>query len=96
MTAHHKRRDTAVALKYRTDSEDAPKVIAKGHGVIAEKIRELARQNNVPIQQDADLVELLAEVDLDREITAELYAAVAELLSWIYRANAQMRKDYKI
>lgn len=87
-------RETAVALKYNEDPSNrgAPKVIAKGEGFIARKIKELAIANNIPIQRDDLLVELLAQVAIDREIPPELYASVAEILSWIYKANDDARK----
>lgn len=83
---HHKR-DRAVALRYREKEDQAPKVVAKGEGTIAQRIKELALENGIPIHRDDTLVELLAEIDIDREIPSELYSAVAEILSWIYRAN---------
>jgi flagellar biosynthesis protein len=87
-------RETAVALKYsdKEQSNRAPTVIAKGKGLIAQKIKELAVANKIPIQRDDVLVELLAEVAVDREIPPELYASVAEILSWIYRANDEAKK----
>lgn len=87
-------RETAVALKYneKEATSRAPKVVAKGEGLIAQKIKELAEANNIPIQRDDALVELLAQVEIDREIPPELYASVAEILSWIYRANDDARK----
>jgi len=87
-------RETAVAVKYN-DKEalnHAPKVIAKGQGLVAQKIKEIAAANNIPIQRDDALCELLAEVAIDREIPPELYASVAEILSWIYKANDDARK----
>jgi flagellar biosynthesis protein len=84
-------REKAVALKYNEHEDRAPKVVAKGQGHIAERIIETARQNGVPIYQDHDLLELLAQVDIDREIPSELYTAVAEILSWVYRANSEVR-----
>jgi flagellar biosynthesis protein len=87
------RREQAVALGYHSEAERAPTVLAKGRGLIAEKIKEVAREHGIPIHRDDDLVELLAQVDIDREIPPELYAAVAEVLSWIYRANSEMRKE---
>ncbi len=86
-------REKAVALKYRAETDHAPTVIAKGEGHLAAAIKELARQRGIPIKRDDDLVELLAQVDIDREIPAELYAAVAEVLSWIYRANDEMKNQ---
>ncbi len=84
--------ETAVALRYRSGSESAPRVVAKGKGHIAQKIRELARQHGIPVHRDDDLVELLGQIDIDREIPPELYAAVAEILSWIYRASREIQK----
>jgi flagellar biosynthesis protein len=83
-------RDTAVALKYDQSDDRAPVVAAKGFGLMAERIRELAKLSGVPIRQDSDLVELLAEIDVDREIPAHLYAAVAEVLAMVYKANNAM------
>jgi flagellar biosynthesis protein len=80
-------RERAVALRYKKSEDRAPKVVAKGDGLIARKIRDVARENNIPIRRDDALVELLAEIEIDREIPPELYGAIAELLSWIYRAN---------
>ncbi|NLP01779.1 MAG: flagellar biosynthesis protein FlhB [Fibrobacter sp.] len=86
-------REKAVALRYQEKKDDAPRVVATGKGLIARKIKEIALANGVPIYQDNDLVELLAQIDIDREIPPELYAAVAEILSWIYKANKEMRKE---
>jgi len=89
-TKEKKHRDAAVALKYDDSDNRAPVVSAKGFGLMAERIRELARLSGVPIRQDSDLVELLAEIDIDREIPAHLYAAVAEVLAMVYKANNAM------
>lgn len=83
-------RDTAVALRYKDGEDGAPKVVAKGHGVTAQKIREVAEASGVPVTRDDDLVELLAQIEIDREIPPQLYAAVAEVLALIYRANNSM------
>ena len=68
----------------------APIVVAKGRGVIAEKIMEIARANNIPIREDADLVALLSKVDLMGEIPPELYRIVAEILTYIYKINKKI------
>jgi flagellar biosynthesis protein len=86
-------REAAVALRYNKETDNAPRLVAKGRGLIAEKIREIAKVNNIPIHQDDDLVEILAQIDIDREVPPELYGAIAEILSWIYRANAVMKKE---
>ncbi len=86
-------KDKVVALRYHEDEDNAPKVVAKGEGEIARKIREIALANGIPTHRDNDLVEILSQIELDREIPPELYAAIAEILSWIYRANTAVGKD---
>ena len=75
----------AVALEYDIDKDRAPRVIAKGKGVSAENIIKIAQLHNLPIKEDADLVELLSKVELDREVPEKLYLAVAEVFSFIYK-----------
>jgi len=87
MSQSEKKRQTAVALGYKGGEANAPKVKAKGRGLVAEKIIDLARQHGVPVQRDPDLVEVLAALDLDMEIPEEIYAVVAELLAYVYRTN---------
>ena len=79
----------AVALRYKEDEDSAPKVLAKGKGILAEKIIELARESGVEIYEDSDLVEVLSAIDVGNEIPKELYRAVAEVLAFIYRMNAE-------
>ncbi|MGB7568808.1 MAG: EscU/YscU/HrcU family type III secretion system export apparatus switch protein [Chitinivibrionales bacterium] len=87
------RREKAVAIKYRAEEDRSPRVVAKGEGLVAQAIKALAAERGIPIKRDDDLVELLAQVEIDREIPAELYAAVAEVLAWIYKANDAMKKS---
>lgn len=75
----------AVALTYGKNQKGAPKVVAKGRGMIAQAIIERARQNGVYVHESEDLVGLLMKVELDQEIPPQLYLAVAELLAWLYR-----------
>ena len=82
-----KKKAKAVALKYRKEKDAAPKITAKGRGVIAEKIVETAKAHNVPLYEDKNLVQVLEALDLDTEIPPELYRAVAEVLAFIYRLN---------
>jgi flagellar biosynthesis protein len=79
----------AVALKYDRKKDNAPKVVAKGRGPIAEKIIEVADENNVPLYEDQNLIEVLETLDLTTEIPPQLYQAVAEVLVFIYRVNAK-------
>lgn len=77
----------AVALAYQT-GELAPKVVAKGRGLIAEQIIARAREHGVYVHESKELVALLMQVDLDRHIPPALYRAVAELLAWLHRIEA--------
>lgn len=77
----------AVALKYEPGVSNAPVVVAKGTGHTAEKILEKAIESGVPVQEDASLVEVLAKLNIDQEIPPELYTLVAEILSFVYRAD---------
>ncbi len=86
MTAPEKMRN-AVALAYRT-GETAPKVVAKGRGLIADEIIARAREHGVFVHESRELVGLLMQVDLDRHIPPALYRVVAELLAWLYHIDA--------
>jgi flagellar biosynthesis protein len=77
----------AVALKYKPGQDDAPKVTAKGTGLVAEKIIGIARKQGIPVKDDPDLVEVLSRLDIDEEIPPELYVIVAELLAFVYSLN---------
>ena len=83
----NKNMKSAVALNYDSETNRAPKVIAKGEGLIAERIIELARENDVPIKEDPDLVQVLSQVDLNQEIPPSVYKVVAELLAVVYKLN---------
>jgi len=83
----HSLRRKAVALKYNPEQGTAPVVVAKGQGLIAEEIMKRAQENGVPVQEDASLVEVLSKLDLEQEIPPELYRLVAEVLSFVYRAD---------
>lgn len=85
-------RQKAVALEYELGKDVAPRVVAKGEGRVAEQILALAFANGVKVRQDADLVEILSVLELDTIIPVEAYAAVGEILSYVYRANAAHAK----
>lgn len=85
-----KKKSKAVALKYDQKKDAAPRITAKGRGFVAEKIIETARAHNVPLHEDKNLVQVLEALDLETEIPAELYRAVAEVLAFIYRLNGKM------
>jgi len=75
----------AVALRYRHRQDSVPKVVAKGSGIIAERILEIAAEYNIPIKDDPYLIEVLSTLDIYEDIPPELYRAVAEILVFIYR-----------
>ena len=77
----------AVALRYNRAEGDAPRVVASGRGAIAERILALAFEHGVKVREDADLAELLAAVEIGNQIPLAAFAAVAEILVYIYRAN---------
>ncbi|PKM76642.1 MAG: flagellar biosynthesis protein FlhB [Firmicutes bacterium HGW-Firmicutes-15] len=78
------RNQKAVALRYQRDKDDVPVVVAKGRGLLAERIREVAAESGVPVKEDKELADYLMALDLYEEIPPELYAVVAEILSHIY------------
>ena len=80
-------RQTAIALKDRTAERRVPKVVASGRGKIAEQILQLAYENDIKVREDSELAEILATVELDSPIPSEAFAAVAEILAYIYKAN---------
>lgn len=84
----HKR---AVALRYNPGEDSAPRLVAKGRGHLAERIIALAREHGIPIQEDPDLVELLAVIEVGDLVPEELYGAVAEILAFLYRLNRRAR-----
>ena len=81
------RKKKAVALRYDALKDQAPKVVAKGEGLLAEKILELARQSGVPVREQSDLVEILSRLEINAEIPPETYVIVAEILAWVYELN---------
>jgi flagellar biosynthesis protein len=84
-------RKKAAALKYERGKEGAPRVVAKGEGIVAEKIVELAKRSGVPLLEDKELAELLVKLEVGREIPVELYRAVAKVLAYVYSLSSQHR-----
>lgn len=80
-------RHSAVALSYGT-GDVAPRVVAKGYGILADTIVRTAREHGLYVHESPELVSLLMQVDLDAHIPPQLYLAVAELLAWLYRLEA--------
>ncbi|WP_108669714.1 EscU/YscU/HrcU family type III secretion system export apparatus switch protein [Peribacillus acanthi] len=85
-------RKSAIALGYESSKDQAPKILAKGKGKVAENILEVAKENGVAIQEDPSLVELLGKLEINQTIPEELYQAVAEIFAFIYRVDKQAKK----
>ncbi|MCW9046104.1 MAG: EscU/YscU/HrcU family type III secretion system export apparatus switch protein [Alphaproteobacteria bacterium] len=82
-------RKLAVALDHDRDNNRPPEVIASGKGAFAEKILEIAFANDVKVREDADLAEVLQALEIGDEIPLEAFAAVSEILTYVYRANGE-------
>ena len=82
----------AIAIKYDVSKDRAPKIIATGKGIIAEKILALAEENNIPFFEDPALSELLAKLDIESEVPPDLYTLVAEVLAFVYQLNKLAKK----
>lgn len=87
--AEPSKRRTAIAVKYDPQRDRAPVVVAKGEGLIAEKILEVAQKHNVPVHENKEIAELLGALQVHQEIPPHLYQVVAEVLAFIYRMNAK-------
>ncbi len=87
--------DIAIALKYDREKDNAPRVIAKGMRLKAEKIREIARAHGVPFMKNTTLAGALYRVDVGQEIPEELYDAVAEVLNFVAALQAQEQASRK-
>lgn len=82
-------RQTAVALQADDTGLEIPKITAAGRGKIAEQILQIAYENGIKVREDSALAEMLAKIELDSPIPPEAFMAVAEILSYVYRANGQ-------
>jgi flagellar biosynthesis protein len=81
------RQKQVVALRYEPKKDRAPRIAGKGRGHVAEKLLELARQHNIPIRQDKNLLQILSHLDLHQEVPPDVYQAVAEILAFVYRLS---------
>jgi flagellar biosynthesis protein len=89
MSGSEKRPKKAAALRYDKKAGGAPKVVAAGSGLIAERIVELARAQGLPVREEPALAEALSRLELEQEIPPELFVAVAEVLVWAYGLEAK-------
>lgn len=78
----------AVAIEYERGVDEAPRVTASGKGAIAEQILAIAFERGIKVREDAELVEILSLVEVDSPIPLEAFTAVAEILAFVYQANA--------
>ena len=81
----------ATALRYDREAGGAPRVVATGAGMIAERIVEIAAEQGIPVREEPALVEALSRLELEQEIPPELFVAVAEVLVWAYGLEAKRR-----
>ncbi len=95
MMDSEKHQQTAVAITYQT-GDSAPKIVAKGRGLIAEEIIARASEHGVFVHESKDLVALLMQVELDRHIPPALYRAVAELLAWLYHVETAQKNANRL
>jgi flagellar biosynthesis protein len=82
----------AVAIEYVRGRDDAPRVTASGKGAVAEQILQIAFAQGIKVREDAELVEILSLIEVDSLIPIEAFAAVAEILTYVYEANASYRQ----
>ncbi|MBU1395256.1 MAG: EscU/YscU/HrcU family type III secretion system export apparatus switch protein [Gammaproteobacteria bacterium] len=87
MTPAPDKQRAAAAIAYR-DGDGAPRVVAKGRGIVADTIIERARASGVYVHESRELLALLMQIDLDSHIPPQLYIVVAELLAWLYHLEA--------
>ncbi len=85
-------RKEAIALSYNPQENNGPVVTAKGKGKIAESILAKAKEHDVPIYEDPNLLQLLGQLDMNESIPEELYQAVAEVFAFIYRLDREYGK----
>ena len=78
----------AVALEHNLNDDRPPYIVASGRGNIAEQILQIAFASGVKVREDADLAQLLTSIDIESEIPIEAIATIAEILTYVYRANA--------
>ena len=81
----------AVALRYVPALDRAPKVTAKGSGLLAQRIIELAQKHGIPIKEDPVLIQILSQLDFYQEIPPSIYVVVAEILAFVYSVNNRWR-----
>lgn len=82
-------RIAAAALRYDPVGDEAPEIVATGRGLTADEIIRIAKENGIPLHEDAGLVEVLSKLDVGSMLPRELYVVVAEILAFIYAVDAE-------
>ena len=93
MTASRPSQDApsvAVALSYEPGEDAAPRIVASGRGLIAERILELAMAHGIAVRQDADLAQMLSAINVGEHIPVAAFAVVAQILFYILKANGRL------
>ncbi len=86
------KRKKSVALKYNPPEDTAPKIIASGYGEVAQKIRDIAKENNIPLYQDEDLAGFLVKLNIGEYIPEELYKILAQIFAWVWEVQDKVAK----
>ncbi|MDQ6968054.1 MAG: EscU/YscU/HrcU family type III secretion system export apparatus switch protein [Mariprofundaceae bacterium] len=89
MSKTSNRHTQAIALQWTPLQEAVPKVKASGTGALADEILRIAKENNIPIREDKDLVQILSLLDIGESIPSQTHTAIAEILAFIYWSNQQ-------
>ncbi len=95
MTEHTTERTITLAVALHYDEVNAPRVSAKGSGDIAQRILDIAKHHNVPLQENPELVRVLSKIELGEQIPQALYLAVAEVIAFAYLLKGKMPKNWQ-
>ena len=95
MSEHTTERTVTLAVALHYNEHDAPRVSAKGSGDIAQKILEIAKQHNIPLQENPELVRVLSKIELGEQIPQALYLAVAEVIAFAYLLKGKLPKNWQ-
>jgi len=87
---------TAIAMRYDVEKDKAPLILATGRGAIADEILRIAEENKIPLYENRDLANMLAKLEIDTEIPAQLYVLVAEVLFFVYKLDKMAEKREKL
>jgi len=87
MSKTNRHHTQAIALQWKPLQEASPKVKASGSGALADEILRIAKENNIPIREDKDLVQILSLLDIGESIPPQVHTAIAEILAFIYWSN---------